>query len=58
MTKPLSIEQWAEREGLDKRRAYRWVKKGNIPSVERISARGVHPDVTKEDYRFAATSSG
>lgn len=46
----LSVDEWAKNNKVSRRKAYRWVKAGLLPTAKRkVEMVGVPADITKED---------
>ncbi len=46
----LSIEEWAKREGVSTRKAYRWAKTGKVATaIRKIEVKGIPANITKDD---------
>lgn len=46
----ISIEAWAQKNGVPLRKAYRWASEGKLPTATRkVMVRGVPSSITVED---------
>jgi predicted site-specific integrase-resolvase len=47
---PISVEQWADKNKVDRRTAQRWAQEEKLPLIPRpVVLRGVDPSVTLDD---------